>query len=139
MIVLDTNVLSEPLKPGPEPTVVEWLDAQHPGTLCITAITVAELRYGLAALPEGRRKAILTKRLEAEVLPLFGSRILPFDDDAAAQYADLQAAARASGRPMPVLDAQIAAIARARGCALATRNVADFEGAGLVLVNPWRG
>ena len=139
MIVLDTNVLSEPLKPGPAPTVVEWLDAQHPGTLCITAITVAELRYGLAALPEGRRKAILTKRLEAEVLPLFGSRILPFDDDAAAQYADLQAAARASGRPMPVLDAQIAAIARARGCALATRNVADFEGAGLVLINPWRG
>lgn len=139
MIVLDTDVVSEPLRPEPDSTVVAWLDAQHVETLYLTTITLAELRYGVEALPDGRRRATLRKRLEAETLPLFAGRILSFDDEASAAYARLQAAARSRGRPLGPMDGMIAAICLARGHALATRNVGDFAGSGIDLINPWHG
>lgn len=137
MIVLDTNVLSEPLRPTPAPQVTAWLDRQHLPTLYLTTITVAELRYGIAALPNGRRKRALSERFEDEVLPLFAGRVLPFDEPATAAYAQLQAKARTEGRPLPATDALIAAICVANRHALATRNVTDFEFTNLELINPW--
>ncbi|MCG2804642.1 MAG: type II toxin-antitoxin system VapC family toxin [Propionicimonas sp.] len=114
-----------------------WLDRQHLSTLYLTTITVAELRYGIAALPNGRRKRGLSERFEDEVLPLFAGRVLPFDEPATAAYAQLQAKARAAGRPLPAMDALIAAICVANRHALATRNVTDFEFTNLELINPW--
>lgn len=139
MIVLDTNVLSEPLRPAPDPRVVAWLDAQHVETLWLTTVTTAELRYGVAVLPAGSRKRLLEERIETEIFELFGGRILAFDEPASLCYAQLQAAARRAGRPHPIADAMIAAMAKSRGFALATRNTKDFEGAGIDLVNPWQG
>lgn len=137
MIVLDTNVVSEPLRPQPDERVVTWLDAQDVQTLHLTTITLAELRYGVAALPDGRRRSLLGRRLEEETLPLFDGRILPFDDAASAAYASMQAEARTSGRSLGVMDGLIAAICRARGLALATRDVGDFAHAGIELIDPW--
>lgn len=137
MIVLDTNVLSEPLRPKPDPRVVRWLDAQHPQTLWLTSITMAEIRFGIAALPEGARQQRLRERFEGEVAPLFAGRILPFDDPASVHYAALQANARRSGRGLSPLDGMIAAICSTHGHILATRNVADFEDTGLTLLDPW--
>ncbi len=137
MIVLDTNVISEPLRPVPDARVVAWLDDQHVETLYLTTITLAELRYGVAALPDGRRKQALSERLEGETIPLFTGRVLPFDDEASIAYARLQAAARANGRALGVMDGLIAAICSVHGHALATRNVDDFAAAGIDLVNPW--
>lgn len=137
MIVLDTNVISEPLRPEPDPQVVAWLDKQHVETLCLTAITLAELRYGIAALPEGRRKRVLSDRLETETLPLFAGRILPFDDAASRTYARLQSSARTVGTPMSAMDGLIAAICATHRCALATRNTADFRSTGLTVIDPW--
>lgn len=137
MIVLDTNVVSEPLRPEPDPRVVAWLDAQHVETLYLTAVTLAELRYGVAALPAGRRRDALGTQLESTTLPLFAGRILPLDDAASAAYALVQSEARAAVRPLGAMDGLIAAICRASGHTLATRNVADFAGAGISLINPW--
>lgn len=137
MIVLDTNVVSEPLRPAPDGRVVAWLDDQHVETLYLTTPTLAEVRYGIAALPDGRRRRSLRDRFEEETVPLFIGRILAFDESASVTYARLQAAARALGRPLGVMDGLIAAICMARGHALATRNVADFELAEVDLMNPW--
>lgn len=137
MIILDTNVVSEPLRSSAEPAVSRWLDAQHPDTLYLTALTVAELRAGVAALPDGRRRELLSHRIETDVLAFFDGRILPFDEQAAAAWASLQGEARSRGRGLPVLDSLIAAVARAHGFALATRNVKDFVGTGVELLNPW--
>lgn len=137
MIVLDTNVLSEPLRRDPDPHVVRWLDDQHVETLHLTTITLAELRYGVAALPDGRRKDTLADRLERETLTLFTGRVLAFDDAASREYARLQALARAGGKALGVLDGMIAAICAARGYALATRDVGGFRATGLALIDPW--
>lgn len=138
MIVLDTNVLSELMRAAPERAVELWLAAQPQASVFVSAITEAELRYGLALLPAGQRRSGLTLAVERMLTEDFNGRILPFDSPAAIGFAELAAARRLAGRPISQADAQIAAIARSRGAALATRNVADFEGCGLKIVNPWR-
>ncbi|QIK84704.1 type II toxin-antitoxin system VapC family toxin [Sanguibacter sp. HDW7] len=138
MIVLDTNVLSEAVRPTPAPQVIEWIDAQHVETLYVSVLTVAELRLGLAVLPDGARRSMLTQRLEDEVFPLFEGRVLPVDGAVALEFARLQAAARSGGMTMPVIDALIAATCSAHRFTLATRNVADFAASGVPLIDPWR-
>ncbi|MDU7360611.1 MAG: type II toxin-antitoxin system VapC family toxin [Propionibacteriaceae bacterium] len=138
MIFLDTNVISEPLRPSPSPLVVDWLDRQHITTLGITAFTVAELRMGVAILPDGSRRETLATRIERELLPAFEGRIAPFDEPAGAAWASLQATTRARGRNLPLMDSLIAAICISQGATLATRNESDFEGFGLDIINPWR-
>ena len=137
MIVLDTNVLSEALKPLPSSVVLRWLAAQEPGMVFTTAITTAEILYGIELLPAGRRRAQLSAAVEKIFAEDFRGRILPFDSAAAVIFARIAAACRAGGRPMGQFDAQIASIALSRGASLATRNLADFEGCGLELLNPW--
>ena len=137
MILIDTNVVSEPWKPVPDARVLDWLDAQAIETLFLSVITVAELRFGIAAMPEGKRRTVLHDRLEGEVLPLFSGRILPFDLDASKAYATLMAAARGSGKAIGTADGYIAATALAHGFSVATRDVSPFEAAGLKVINPW--
>ncbi|WP_341962911.1 type II toxin-antitoxin system VapC family toxin [Pseudomonas sp. RC10] len=136
MIVLDTNVLSETLRPQPNPAVLDWLNAQHAETLFISSVTVAEMLFGIAALPEGRRRDMLSLAVE-ELLALFEKRVLPFDADAARHYARLAVLARRSGRGFPTPDGYIAAIANARGFAIASRDTAPYEAAGLEVIDPW--
>ena len=136
MIILDTNVISEAMKPEPNPAVTKWLNDQPAETLYLSSITLAELLFGIGMLPEGRRKNSLTEMLEG-LLELFGERILTFNIDAARCYADLAVKARASGRGLPVPDGYIAAIAVSRGYIVATRDTGPFETAGLTAVNPW--
>lgn len=138
MILLDTNVVSEPLRPSPDPLVLAWMDAQALETLALSAVTVAELRYGVAAMPAGRRADTLGRRLEAEVLPLFDGRVLAFDLAASRAYADLMAAARRAGHAIGRADGYIAAIAAAHGLTVATRDTSPFTAAGLDTVDPWR-
>jgi predicted nucleic acid-binding protein len=137
MIVLDTNVLSELLAPSPSPAVVSWLSAQPAAAVFTTAVTEAEILYGLALLPDGRRR----QALEAAVRPIFSEdlagRVLAFDREAAASYAVIASRRRAIGRPISQFDAQIAAIAVSRGASIATRNVADFAETGAPVINPW--
>ena len=138
MIILDTNVVSEPMRPQPDTNVLRWLAAQDAGTLFLTAITEAELRTGVALLPEGKRREALRAALEAVLVQDFAGRVLPFEGgDTARAYAAIEAGRRSSGRPIAMADAMIAAIARARGMRLATRNVDDFEGAVVEIANPW--
>jgi len=137
MIVIDANVVSETVRREPDPKVVAWLDAQTTETLYISAVSMAELLLGVALLPEGRRKAALDAALQHQVVSLFGSRILPFDLAAAKAFASLIAAARTAGRAIGTADGQIAATALSVGMAVATRDVAPFEGAGLTVINPW--
>lgn len=137
MIILDTNVISELWKATPDPNVLAWIDAQMVETLYLSAITVAELRFGLAAMPIGKRRAVYQERLEAEVLPAFTSRVLPFDLDASKAYADLMAQAKAAGKAIGRADGYIAATAAARGLMVATRDTSPFEAAGLNIINPW--
>ena len=137
MILIDTNVVSEPWKPAPDTRVLDWLDAQAIETLFLSAITIAELRFGVAAMPEGKRRTVLHDRLEGEVLPLFSGRILTFDLDASKAYATLMSEARASGKAIGTADGYIAATALARGFSVATRDVSPFEAAGLSIINPW--
>ena len=137
MILLDTNVISEPLKANGEPKVVAWIDAQVLETLYLSAITLAELRYGVAALPDGKRKAALRTSLQERVLPMFSSRILPFDAESTDAYAALCIRVRAAGKGIGTADAYIAAIASARGFTVATRDTGPFEAAGLPVINPW--
>ncbi|ACI52757.1 PilT protein domain protein [Gluconacetobacter diazotrophicus PA1 5] len=139
MILLDTNVVSEPWKPVPEPRVLEWIDAQAIETLWLSAVTVAELRFGIAAMPAGRRRSILHQSLEQDVLPLFDGRVLPFDLAASQAYADLMMRARSDGRAIGQADGYIAAIAASRGYAVASRDVSPFEAAGVKILNPWQG
>lgn len=137
MIVLDTNVLSELMRPRPDPTVESWLADQPGASVFISAITEAELRYGIALLPGGKRQATLSTILQAMLSEDFDGRILPFDSPAAAAFAEIAADRRRAGKPISQADAQIAAIARSRGAALATRNVADFQECGIEIINPW--
>ena len=137
MIIVDTNVVSEPLKPRPEPAVIDWLDRQAPQTLYITAINLAELLAGIEALPQGRRRVELQQAFVRQVMPLFSERILPFDAAAAESFAKVNALAQAAGNPISFADAAIASIASANGFMVATRNVRDFKGTGVDLINPW--
>lgn len=137
MILLDTNVVSEALKPEPNPSVRAWLDAQAAETLFLSSVTVAELLFGVGALPEGKRKDSLAALIDG-MLDLFGSRILPFDADAARHYADIAVKARAAGRGFPTPDGYIAAIAAAHGFAVASRDTSAFDAAGLQVIDPWK-
>lgn len=137
MIVLDINVISEPWRPVPDVRVVAWIDAQAIETLYLSAITVSELRFGIAAMPIGRRRTILDDRLEHDILPLFTGRVLSFDLDASRTYADLMARAKASGKAVGKADGYIAATAAARGFAVATRDASPFKVSGLNVINPW--
>lgn len=138
MIVLDTNVVSEALRPSPGPAVMRWLDAQDPRTLFLTAVSLAELLVGVAYLPPGRRRSDLEGALAEALEQLFGDRLLPFDAAAAEAFAPLVAGARSRGVQLGFADGQIAAIAASRGLAVATRDVAPFEAAGRPVVDPWR-
>lgn len=136
MIVLDTNVVSEAMKPEPHPAVRAWLNEQAADTLHLSSVTLAELLFGIAALPTGKRKDMLTKALDA-LLNLFRDRVLPFDTDAARRYAELAVTAKTSGRGFPTPDGYIAAIAASRGFIVASRDTAPFEAAGVSVINPW--
>ena len=138
MILLDTNVVSEAMRPSPDPRVMRWLDGRPPADLWVSAVTVAEIWLGLALLPEGQRRRDLTDRADAMWREDFGEDCLSFDAAAAAEYAAIVAHRTRLGHPITVEDAQIAAIARALGLTLATRNTKDFRDIeGLALVNPW--
>lgn len=136
MILLDTNVISEAMKPEPDPSVRNWLDAQAAETLYLSSVTLAELMFGVASLPEGTRKARLTLALDG-VLELFEARILPFDTSAARHHAALAVKARAAGKGFPTPDGYIAAIAASRGFAVASRDISAFSAAGLSVIDPW--
>ncbi|MBX5138284.1 type II toxin-antitoxin system VapC family toxin [Rhizobium lentis] len=136
MIVLDTNVLSETMKPTPSLAVRAWLNEQAAETLYLSSVTLAELMFGIGALPDGRRKATLTEMFGG-LLALFGDRVLPFDVGAARHYADLAVRARTNGKGFPTPDGYIAAIAASKGFVVATRDISPFEAAGLTVVNPW--
>ncbi|HSU58746.1 MAG TPA: type II toxin-antitoxin system VapC family toxin [Bryobacteraceae bacterium] len=139
MIILDTNVLSELLKPEPSSVVAVWLSRQPVLRLFTTAVTQAEILYGVELLPKGKRKSGLMTMVAAIFEQDFDARILPFDSEAARAFPGVAAARRAAGRPIAEFDAQIAAIAQSRGATLATRNTADFDGCGVPLFNPWLG
>jgi predicted nucleic acid-binding protein len=137
VIVLDTNVLSEIIRPEPDERVMSWLDSLDPATVATTAVTAAELLYGVARLPDGRRKAALSEAIRELIAEDLDGRVEPFDATAAAHYASLVNDREIDGSPIGMADAQIAAICRALGATLATRNTTDFEGVGIELVNPW--
>jgi toxin FitB len=138
MILVDTNVISEPLRKTPDPVVVEWIDAQPLETLYLSAITVAELRFGVASLPTGKRRDRLHESMENRVLPLFTGRVLAFDLPASQAYAELMSRARAAGLAIGAADGYIAATAAANRMAVATRDAAAFEAAGIPVIDPWR-
>ena len=138
MILLDTHVVSEPLRPEPDIRVIAWIDAQPLETLFLSAITVAELRAGVALLPAGKRRTGLRTSLEKQMLPLFAGRVLPFDLACTQAYAALMAKARATGLAIATADGYIAAIAAANGFTVATRDTGPFEAAGVAVINPWQ-
>jgi toxin FitB len=137
VIIVDTNVVSELMRPSPSSQVRDWVSAQPPGELCTTAITVAEIRYGLERLADGRRKQSLLSAA-TEVFATFSDYIQPFDADAAIWYATIVARRDRLGLPIDGFDAQIAAICRIRGAALATRNAKDFRETGIDVIDPWQ-
>ena len=136
-VLLDTNVVSELLRPSPNPTVEGWVADREAAELHFSAVGEAELRYGVALLPVGRRRDALAVAIEAILREDFDNRVLPFDRGAAREYAYIAATRRASGRSFAPADCQIAAIARSHGLAVATRNTRDFVGVGLKLFDPW--
>jgi len=137
MILLDTNVISEPIKLAGDARVLAWLDAQLIESLYVSTISLAELRFGIAALPAGKRKDTLHNSLQQRILPLFNGRILPFDEAASETYGVLRARARAQGKAIATADGYIAATAIHHGLMVATRDFAPFEAAGLKVINPW--
>lgn len=139
MILLDTNVVSEPLRPSPEARVSDWIDAQPLETMYLSAMTVAELRAGVALMPSGRRRTALHEHMERRVLPMFAGRVLPFDMACTNAYAELMARVRMAGGGIETADAFIAAVALANGFAVATRHTSAFRAAGLDVINPWGG
>lgn len=137
MIVLDTNVVSELMRIEPEPAVLSWIQERSGGGLYTTTVTVAEIRYGIARLPEGRRRESLHQAAN-EIFAAFPRQVLPFDLAAANAYADVVAVRENVGNPIDGFDAQIAAICRSQAATLASRNTKDFIGTGVALVNPWQ-
>jgi len=137
MILLDTNIVSEPLKLSADTAVLAWIDAQLIETLYLSTISLAELRFGIAALPMGKRRDTLHTSLEQRILPLFSGRILAFDEAASNAYAVLRARARMEGKAIATADGYIAAIAMTHGLIVATRDTGPFEAAGLKVINPW--
>lgn len=137
MILLDTNVVSELMRPNPNPNVLVWVADQPASDLYLSAVSEAELRYGVEILPAGARRSRLFQVMEDILHEDFAGRILPFDSAAAKAYAVIAATRLASGRPISEADCQIAAIARQWGAAVATRDVAGFEGCGVGVINPW--
>lgn len=138
MILLDTNLISEPLRPAPHPAVIAWIDAQPVETLFLSAVTVAELRSGIAALPAGKRRDSLSERIETQVLPVFTGRVLAFDLAATQPYAELLTRARFKGHAISLADAYIAAIALTHRMSVATRDATPFTAAGVPVIDPWR-
>lgn len=138
MTILDTNVVSEPLRPRPSREVAQWFADQDRGELFITTITQAELLGGVEVMPEGVRKRKLADAVRGALL-LFTGRILSFDEDAANEFPAIVAGRVKLGRPVSNFDALIASIARSRGAALATRDIRGFEHCGIRVVNPWAG
>lgn len=139
MIVLDTNVVSEGMRSAPHPRVLAWLAAQDASAVAVTAVTMAEMLYGIALLPPGRRRSTLARNLGLFVNEFLGGRIIAFDGPAAERFADIVAARRARGRPMSQLDGMVAAIAATAGARIATRDTRDFEHCGIDIINPWDG
>jgi len=137
VIVVDTNVISEALRPKPDGRVLDWMRSEPIAALFTTTITEAELLYGAALLTVGRRSRSLEAAIMQILATQFPGRILPFDSAAAREFADVAAARRRAGQPIGEADARIAAIARSRGAALATRNISDFAGCGISLIDPW--
>ncbi|HVA44581.1 MAG TPA: type II toxin-antitoxin system VapC family toxin [Acidimicrobiales bacterium] len=135
-VVLDTNVISELMRPEPDAGVVAWVGRLSPAAVCTTVVTLAEIRFGIARLPSGRRRALLDAAAD-DVFVTFADRVLPFDAVAAGQYADVVVERERAGAPISGFDAQIAAICRTHRAALATRNIGDFDHLGLNLLNPW--
>ena len=139
MVVLDTNVVSELMGDDPHADVLLWLDDRPTRELFVTAITEAEIRTGIALLPQGRRRRGIAAAADRAFGALFAGRVLPFDSPAARAYAEMAAARRAAGRPVSQADGQIAAIARSRGMAVVTRNIGDFDDMGIEVIDPWAG
>jgi toxin FitB len=137
VIVLDTNVVSELMRLKPAAAVLDWVDRQPAAEMYLTAITAAELLYGVARLPAGKRKTDLAERIEALLSEDFEHRISPFDETAAAHYSDIVVHRERLGRPISTADAQIAAICRSHGALLVTRNVDDFTDTAVEIINPW--
>ena len=137
IVVLDTNVISELMRDNPAVMVVDWFDAQHINSLSITTITQAEILTGIELLPDGRRKYNLFELADHYFTSIFVGRVFVFDSNAASVYAEIFAQQQAQGRPISLFDCQIAAIARSREASIATRNITDFEGVGVELINPW--
>jgi toxin FitB len=137
MIVLGTNVVSELMRAAPEPAVLAWLQQTSTTGLYTTAVTVAEIRYGIARLPEGRRRQTLHQAAN-EIFAAFPRQVLPFDLAAATAYADVVAGRESDGNPISGFDAQIAAICRSRAATLATRNAGDFTDTGIATIDPWQ-
>ena len=137
MILLDTNVISELMRAEPAQIVLDWFGQHETADLFISAVTEAELRTGVAILPDGQRRDRLQMAIDAMIDQDFQSRVLPFDSRAAKAYAEIAAQRRAAGRPIAEADCQIAAIARAIDAPVATRNVKDFDGCGIDVINPW--
>jgi toxin FitB len=138
VIILDTNVISELTRPVPEPGIISWLDSLPAEEIAITAITAAELRYGVRRLPDGRRKKELSVAIDALITADFRGRVEPFGLVAADHYAAVVVARESIGRAISTADAQIAAICRSLGAMLATRNISDFTDTGISLLNPWK-
>ncbi len=137
MTILDTNTVSELMRQNPDPAVVAWLSRQIKANLFVTAVTEAELRYGVANMAAGRRRDALAREVDNTLAFDFAGRILPFDSEAAGEYADIRVHLDSIGHPVENLDIMIAAIARSYGAAVATRNVRDFADCGVPLINPW--
>ena len=136
MIILDTNVVSELMRPEPAPQVAAWIRDRDRPELRTTSITVAEIRYGIARLPDGRRKQALVAAA-ADIFRAFEDQVLPFDAAAAEHYAAIASNRERSGKPISGFGALIAAVCRSRGAALATRNLPDFDGTGIETIDPW--
>lgn len=137
MIIIDTNVVAELMKASPAGEVVSWMNDQEASELFLTTITLGEIGYGLETLPQGKRRLQLEQGFERVIAEAFTGRILAFDEEAARLYGVLMGRCKAIGRPLSILDGQIASIARARGCAVATRNVRDFVECGVDILNPF--
>ena len=137
MILLDTNVVSEPMRPEPDQKALDWLDAQAAESLFLSSVSLAELLLGIASLPAGKRRKALAPALHQQVIALFGVRIVPFDLNAAGIYPEIVIRARRQGHPIAVADAQIAAIAASHQFTVATRDEAPFRAVGVPIINPW--